>query len=83
LTIKEVITVSIEHRRESARQRLKRRFARSDKSDAELADSAITEVHNAVIRSGEPPLTDAQAADIVAEDARQMRAEKRAGQHVS
>lgn len=74
--------MSIEHRRESARQRLKRRFAPSEKSDAELADSAIAQVHNAVIRSGKPPLTDDEAAEIVAEDARQMRVEKRAGQHV-
>lgn len=74
--------MSIEYRRESARQRLKRRLRLPEKSDAELADIAIAQVHNAVIRSGEPPLTDDEAAEIVAEDARQMRVEKRAGQHV-
>lgn len=74
--------MAIEHRRESARQRLKSRLRLPEESDAELADSAIAQVHNAVIRSGEPPLTDDEAAEIVAEDTREMRAEKRAGQHV-
>lgn len=74
--------MTIEDRRESACQRLKSRLRLPGKSDAELAGSAIAQVHNAVIRSGEPPLTDDEAAEIVAEDTREMRAEKRAGQHV-
>ncbi len=74
--------MSIEDRRESARQRAKQRLRSPEKSDAELADIAIAQAHNAVIRSGEPSLTDDEAAEIIAEDARQMRVEKRSGQHV-
>jgi hypothetical protein len=49
-------------------------------SDAELAELAIAQVHEAARRAGE--LTDDEAADIISEDARQMRAERRAGQRV-
>jgi hypothetical protein len=71
--------VSIEHRRVAARQRLERNSSRS-LSDAGLAELAIAQVHDAVQRAGE--LTDDQAAEAISEDARQMRAERRAGQHV-
>ena len=73
--------MSIEHRRIAARQRLERlRKDSSAKSDAELAEVAIAQVHEAAERGG--ALTDEEAAEVIAEDARQMRAEKRAGQHV-
>lgn len=74
--------MSIAQRREAARQRLRRRFRLPEKSDADLAEIAIAHVHDAVVRSGESPVTDDEAAEIVAEDVRQMRVEKRAGQHI-
>jgi hypothetical protein len=65
--------------REAARKRLRQRFGRPDLTDKQLADLAITHVQENVSRNGEP-LTDDEAAEVIAEDARQMRLEKRAGQ---
>ena len=74
--------VSIEDRRVSARRRLRRRFG-STKSDAELAKLATTHVHEAACQANGGSLSEEEVAQLIAEDARQMRAEKRAGQHVS
>jgi hypothetical protein len=63
--------------RNDALERLRRRFGRRDLTDMQLADLAITHVHENV--TGEP-LTDDEAAELIAEDTRQMRLEKRAGQ---
>jgi hypothetical protein len=64
---------------EAARRRLRQRFGRPDLTDRQLAGLALAQVQENVSRNGEP-LTDDEAAEVIAEETRQMRLEKRAGQ---
>jgi hypothetical protein len=65
-----------EERRRLARSRLHRKRARSA-SDAELVDDTITGVRDSVERRN-PPLDESVVNQVVSDEVRQMRAEKRA-----